>query len=72
LLIGNVLIILLDKPIKKIYNQNVFALDIKTKSIIWQVNEKKEFPGGNRDCPFSDVFINENGELIYLIGVIFL
>jgi hypothetical protein len=54
---GEVLIILLKKPIEKIFNENVFGVNLKSKKIIWQIAPQK-YNGEN--CPFVQIDIIDN------------
>ena len=47
-------ILLLDVPLKIIYNRNVFGVD-KSGEIIWQIEEINSYPGNASECPFIDI-----------------
>jgi len=61
--IKNAVIVLLESPIGKVFNKNIFAIN-KSAKILWQVKEKDLYPGGLKDCPFVDIVINEEDQLV--------
>jgi hypothetical protein len=60
--IENIRIVLLDKPVKVIYNQNVFGVD-PAGSILWQIEELAQYPGLFKNCPYVDIAI-VNSQLV--------
>ena len=44
-------------------NCNVVAYNDRGK-LLWQVQPLNFYPGGQKDCPFVDILINEKGELV--------
>src|SRR5438067_12097683 len=61
--LGEVLIVLLRTPYKTLYNENVFGIS-RNGERLWQVQKNIEYPSGSKDCPFTDVFLNKNNELV--------
>ena len=57
----NILVVLLEVPIKEKYNRNVFAFDC-TGNELWQIDNL--FPNDD-DCPYNMIKIDEN-ELLHL------
>jgi hypothetical protein len=55
--IDDILIIRLEVPIEKIYNENVYGISIKGQKIIWQINKVKY---DSENCPFIKIYIKEN------------
>lgn len=58
LIINQSIIILLNVPGKKGYNQNIFAVNFRGK-IIWQIERSADLDGIG-DCPFVSVEINKS------------
>ena len=61
LIFKDILIVMLDVPIKNKYNRNVFAYD-SIGNEIWQIDNL--FPNDD-DCPYNMIKIDEN-ELLHL------
>jgi hypothetical protein len=49
--------VLLDYPLKEVFNENVYALN-EQGEIVWQI-EKMICPGGSVNCPFSGINIDK-------------
>lgn len=55
--VSGMLIVLLEKKSRTIYNENVFGISLTEKKVKWQI-AKLQYATGT-DCPFIDVFIFE-------------
>jgi hypothetical protein len=59
--ISEMLIVRVESPMGKIYNENVFGVSLSEKKIKWQIEKRsKKYPGLAKDCPFIEVFVSEN------------
>jgi len=56
--LSGMLIILLEKPFKTIYNENVFGFSIEEGKIKWQIPKINYSTG--LDCPFIDILFFES------------
>lgn len=61
--IEELLIVLIESPMGKIYNDNVFCVNSQGK-IIWQVPRISSYPGNTKDCSFVGMTLNEKRELV--------
>jgi hypothetical protein len=55
--ISGTIIVLLNKPLQITYNENVFAVGLENKKIIWQISPRKYY---GENCPFTDIDIIRN------------
>jgi hypothetical protein len=39
--IGNILVVLLEKPIHAILNENVFGINLTKKEVVWQIKKRR-------------------------------
>jgi hypothetical protein len=63
LVVNNILVLLLDVPSGKIFNENVFGIDLESKKIIWQIQEMRnryvqEF------CPYTYMKETESKSIV--------
>jgi hypothetical protein len=56
--VEGMLIVLLEKPPKTIYNENVFGVSLAERKIKWQIAKLKYTTGGS-SCSFIEAFIFE-------------
>lgn len=64
LVIGNVIIILLEIPVKINYDLNVFAIST-SGDFLWRIAETTLFGKSlNDNCPYAGMIINDKNELV--------
>jgi len=62
LLINNIVIILVDPPFDRIYNQNVFAVRI-SGDFLWRIGKVSLYNNSN-NCPYVGIIVNDSNQLV--------
>jgi len=61
--VNDIILVLIKKPFRVIYNRTIFAVSYNG-NILWQVPDRDSYPGEEKDCPFVDMILNTEGNIV--------